>query len=181
MDGSKIFRDNAAPTLPENHDDARSLEEASSTAWQNPRSARQIQPGRFWEEDQREYWQPMPRLIGRESRADRAQSVGRHLFEYGLYPFEKHSSDIPALCGHARRGTFRRTGPQGYHVDFAAAMARMRRIRARIGRRISAERLSALGIDVYLGAARFTGPNTVAVDGTKLRFEKRSLRRDRGR
>lgn len=51
-------------------------------------------------------------------------------------------------------------------------MARMRRIRARIGSRNSAERLRTLGIDVYFGAARFTGPNTLAVDGQTLRFRK---------
>jgi len=62
--------------------------------------------------------------------------------------------------------------PKGISVDFAAAMARMRRIRARIGRRNSAERLSALGINVYFGVARFTGPNTLAVDGKTLRFRK---------
>jgi pyruvate/2-oxoglutarate dehydrogenase complex dihydrolipoamide dehydrogenase (E3) component len=62
--------------------------------------------------------------------------------------------------------------PKDIRVDFAAVMARMRHIRSRIGRRNSAERLSALGIDVYFGAARLTGPNTVAVDGTILRFRK---------
>ena len=37
-------------------------------------------------------------------------------------------------------------------VDFAAVMERMRHIRARLSRRVSPERLSALGIDVYFGA-----------------------------
>jgi len=62
--------------------------------------------------------------------------------------------------------------PKDINVDFAAAMARMRHVRARLSRRASAERLSTLGIDVYIGAARFTGLNAVAVDGQILRFKK---------
>ena len=68
--------------------------------------------------------------------------------------------------------TFGAQIPKDIRIDFAATMARMRHIRARIARRSSAERLSALGIDVYFGAGRFTGPDTVAVDGAMLRFRK---------
>jgi len=62
--------------------------------------------------------------------------------------------------------------PQVITVDFAAAMARMRHIRARLSRRASAERLSTLGIDVYFGMGHFAGRNTVEVDGQLLRFKK---------
>ena len=62
--------------------------------------------------------------------------------------------------------------PKDINVDFAAVMARMRHIRERLSRRASPERLSTLGIDVYLGAGRFTGRNSVAVDGQILRFKK---------
>jgi pyruvate/2-oxoglutarate dehydrogenase complex dihydrolipoamide dehydrogenase (E3) component len=58
------------------------------------------------------------------------------------------------------------------HVDFPAAMQRMRRIRARISRVHSLQRLSAAGVDVFLGEAHFTGTDTLSVDGTKLRFRK---------
>jgi len=61
--------------------------------------------------------------------------------------------------------------PKDIKVDFAAVMARMRHIRARLGRRTSAERLSTLGIDVYFGAGRFTGANSVEVEGQTLRFK----------
>ena len=57
-------------------------------------------------------------------------------------------------------------------VDFAAAMARMRRIRARISRVDSASRLGAEGIALYFGSARFVGPDAVDVDGTRLHFKK---------
>ncbi len=63
--------------------------------------------------------------------------------------------------------------PEGRLPDFGAVMERMRRIRARISHDDSAARYSQeFGIDVYLGHARFTGPDTVHVDGKELRFRK---------
>ena len=57
-------------------------------------------------------------------------------------------------------------------VDFPAVMQRMRRIRARISRVDSVQRLSAAGVDVFLGEAHFIGTDALLVDGTKLRFRK---------
>ena len=62
--------------------------------------------------------------------------------------------------------------PGKIEIDFAAVMQRMRRIRARISRVDSAERLRAAGVDVYFGDARFTGHDAVAVGDTTLRFRK---------
>jgi len=62
--------------------------------------------------------------------------------------------------------------PPGMEVDFSAAMARMRAIRARISRHDAAAHLREQGIDVYLGDARFSGPDTVEVAGNTLRFNK---------
>jgi len=62
--------------------------------------------------------------------------------------------------------------PAGIAVDFPAVMDRVRRIRARLSSRDSAERLAAMGIDVYLGEARFSGPGSVTVGGHVLRFKK---------
>jgi pyruvate/2-oxoglutarate dehydrogenase complex dihydrolipoamide dehydrogenase (E3) component len=41
--------------------------------------------------------------------------------------------------------------PEGVHVNFAAVMERMRKLRARISPNDSAERFRDLGIDVYFG------------------------------
>jgi pyruvate/2-oxoglutarate dehydrogenase complex dihydrolipoamide dehydrogenase (E3) component len=57
-------------------------------------------------------------------------------------------------------------------VDFAAAMERMRRLRAGLSAIDAAERFRGLGVDVHLGEARFTGPDTVEVDGRRLRFSR---------
>src|SRR5450759_1496751 len=62
--------------------------------------------------------------------------------------------------------------PVDIHVEFPAVMQRMRGIRARISRNDSVRRLVSAGVDVFFGAARFTGSGTLSVDGTKLRFKK---------
>ncbi len=56
--------------------------------------------------------------------------------------------------------------------DFSAVMERMRRIRARISRHDSAARFQDLGVDVFIGSGRFTGRDTVAVEGKELRFSR---------
>jgi pyruvate/2-oxoglutarate dehydrogenase complex dihydrolipoamide dehydrogenase (E3) component len=60
--------------------------------------------------------------------------------------------------------------PTGIVIDFPAVMERMRAIRARLARRAPAERLKGAGIDLYMGHARFAGPDSVAVGDLTLRF-----------
>ena len=62
--------------------------------------------------------------------------------------------------------------PDGFAVDFRAVMERMRRLRAGISRHDSAERFRSLGIDVFIGEARFTGRDRVETGGQTLRFSK---------
>jgi pyruvate/2-oxoglutarate dehydrogenase complex dihydrolipoamide dehydrogenase (E3) component len=62
--------------------------------------------------------------------------------------------------------------PAGVEVDFGAVMARMREIRARISRNDSARRFRDLGVDVFLGEARFLDGRTLEVGGRTLRFKK---------
>ncbi len=65
--------------------------------------------------------------------------------------------------------------PAGVKYDFAAAMARMRKLRARISHTDSAHRYKKLGVDVFIGEGRFTGPYTVEVGGKTLRFKKAAI------
>lgn len=58
------------------------------------------------------------------------------------------------------------------HVHFSSVMKRMRELRARISPHDSVSRFSSLGIDVFLGDARFVDRETVEVDGSKLKFKK---------
>ena len=62
--------------------------------------------------------------------------------------------------------------PGGVTVDFPAVMERMRRLRADISPHDSAARFRDLGIDVFIGSAKFTGPDTVQVGEKTLRFAK---------
>lgn len=74
-------------------------------------------------------------------RAARAWADLRHAKEFGL--------EIPA----------------GVTYDFGAAMARMRKLRARISQNDSVHRYAALGVDVFIGSGRFLGPETIQVEG----------------
>ena len=62
--------------------------------------------------------------------------------------------------------------PAEVRFDFRAAMLRMRRITARISRTDSAMNLAREGIHLFFGTARFTGADTVDVDGVTMRFKK---------
>jgi pyruvate/2-oxoglutarate dehydrogenase complex dihydrolipoamide dehydrogenase (E3) component len=57
-------------------------------------------------------------------------------------------------------------------VDFPAVMERMRKIRAGISANDAADRFKKLGVDVFIGEGKFTGPTTAEVDGKQLEFRK---------
>jgi pyruvate/2-oxoglutarate dehydrogenase complex dihydrolipoamide dehydrogenase (E3) component len=60
----------------------------------------------------------------------------------------------------------------GVDVDFSEAMERMRRLRASISNHDSAERFQSLGVDVFVGNGRFVGPSAIAVNGSRLEFDR---------
>ena len=62
--------------------------------------------------------------------------------------------------------------PVDPQIDFAAAMQRMRRLRAQISEHDSAERFRKLGVDVFIGTGRFVDAKTIEVDGKRLRFDR---------
>lgn len=67
-------------------------------------------------------------------------------------------------------------GGAGLAFDFPAAMERMRRLRASISRHDSASRFrDELGVDVFIGQARFVGPDCIEVDGTPLFFQRAAI------
>ena len=73
-------------------------------------------------------------------------------------------------------GEFGVRGLEGVHIDFAAAMGRMRRIRAELSSHDSARRFSEeLGVDVYMGEGKFLGPDTIEVGGKKLVFARGAI------
>ena len=108
----------------------------------------------------------------------RVALVERHLMggdclNYGCVPSKAviRSSRIAADIRAA--GRFGVKVPAGAEVDFPAVMERMRRLRAQISHHDSARRFrDELGVDVFLGEARFSGARTVEVAGNTLNFKK---------
>ncbi|MGV8986185.1 MAG: mercuric reductase [Cypionkella sp.] len=82
-----------------------------------------------------------------------------------------HAGRIGAVLNHATEiwGEDREKPAQ---LDFALAMAKMHRARARIAGYYSVPMLAEAGVDIFFGAAHFTGPNVLRVADTELRFRK---------
>lgn len=73
----------------------------------------------------------------------------------------------------ARASKARFGGPDAVGAgDYRMVVDRMRRIRAEISDVDGAERFRSLGIDVYLGEARFESGDAVLVDGARLSFRR---------
>lgn len=103
--------------------------------------------------------------------------VERHLLggdclNYGCVPSKAiiRSSRVWADLRDASR--FGLKVPLGTEVDFPMVMERMRRLRSDISHHDSARRFRDLGVDVFLGTARFSGPLSVVVAGQTLNFAK---------
>jgi pyruvate/2-oxoglutarate dehydrogenase complex dihydrolipoamide dehydrogenase (E3) component len=62
--------------------------------------------------------------------------------------------------------------PRDAAGDFGFAMERMRRLRAGISKVDSAEGARKAGVDVFLGDGRFVSPDTIEVNGKRLRFRR---------
>lgn len=76
------------------------------------------------------------------------------------------------VAAEARRAGSVGVRVRDVEVDFAAVMERMRRLRSQIAPHDGAPRLAELGVDVFLGSARFTGRTTVEVAGATLEFAR---------
>jgi pyruvate/2-oxoglutarate dehydrogenase complex dihydrolipoamide dehydrogenase (E3) component len=62
--------------------------------------------------------------------------------------------------------------PEGVTVDFEHVMQRLRKIRSHISRNDSAQRFKDLGVDVFMGSAKFISDGVIEVDGVKLNYKK---------
>jgi pyruvate/2-oxoglutarate dehydrogenase complex dihydrolipoamide dehydrogenase (E3) component len=97
---------------------------------------------------------------------------GGDCLNYGCVPSKALLRCARAVAEVNRADEFGVRVPGPVVVDFPSLMQRMRRLRAGISRHDSSERFRRLGVDVFLGEARFTGHDTVEVGGQTLRFAR---------
>lgn len=98
--------------------------------------------------------------------------LGGDCLNVGCVPSKAIIRGARAVAAVREAGAYGVRVPPGMAADFGAVMERMRRLRADISPHDSAQRFADLGVDVYLGAAKFTGADTVEVGGQTLRFAK---------
>ena len=119
--------------------------------------------------------------IGTAGLGGKAALIERHLLggdclNFGCVPSKSIIRSAKVIGELRKAAELGITVPDGVQVDFGAIMARMRGLRADISHDDSLGRLVRDGVEVFLGEARFTGPDTVEVfDGVErqtLRFAK---------
>jgi pyruvate/2-oxoglutarate dehydrogenase complex dihydrolipoamide dehydrogenase (E3) component len=100
------------------------------------------------------------------------RALGGDCLNFGCVPSKALLRCARAAAEARRAADFGVRVPGPVEVDFPAVMARMRRLRADISRHDSAARFRGLGVDVFLGAAHFSGRDSVTVGGQELRFAR---------
>ena len=115
--------------------------------------------------------------VGAAGLGARVAIVERHLLggdclNYGCVP-SKALIRAARAAADARNGqAFGVRSTSASTVDFPRVMERMRALRASIAPNDSAARLAGLGIDVFIGEARFVSREAVDVHGAKVRFSR---------
>ncbi len=107
----------------------------------------------------------------------RVALVERHLMggdclNVGCVPSKCLLRSARAAADARDAGRFGVRVPPGVEVDFPAVMERLRRLRAGISKHDSAKRFTELGVDVFIGPASFSGPDTIDLGGQTLRFKR---------
>ncbi len=99
-------------------------------------------------------------------------ALGGDCLNVGCVPSKALLASAKRAAAVRAAGAYGVRVPGGTTVDFPAVMERMRELRAGIAPHDSAKRFKDLGIDVFLGEARFKDPSTLVVEGTELKFAK---------
>ncbi len=98
--------------------------------------------------------------------------MGGDCLNVGCVPSKSLLRCARAVADVRDAGRFGVEVPAGVRVHFPAIMERMRQLRAEISPHDSAARFRSLGVDVFLGQARFSARNTVEVAGKTLPFAR---------
>jgi pyruvate/2-oxoglutarate dehydrogenase complex dihydrolipoamide dehydrogenase (E3) component len=98
--------------------------------------------------------------------------MGGDCLNVGCVPSKALIRAARAAADVRRASQFGVRVPGGAGIDFGAIMQRMRRLRAGISKHDSAGRFRELGVDVFLGPARFTAADAIEVNGKTLKFAR---------
>lgn len=90
----------------------------------------------------------------------------------GCVPSKSIIRSSRMIAGMKNADEFAGNCPSSVATNFKEVMHRMRRIRARISIRNAVSELKDLGVEVFLGSASFTSPNSVSVGDAVLKFKK---------
>jgi pyruvate/2-oxoglutarate dehydrogenase complex dihydrolipoamide dehydrogenase (E3) component len=101
-----------------------------------------------------------------------AEFLGGDCLNAGCVPSKALVAAGRALAGARAASSLGVQGAEDARADFPAVMARLRAARARLSEHDSAQRLASLGVHVFLGQGRFSGPETLEVGGATLRFSR---------
>jgi pyruvate/2-oxoglutarate dehydrogenase complex dihydrolipoamide dehydrogenase (E3) component len=98
--------------------------------------------------------------------------MGGDCLNFGCVP-SKALIRASRVCGAINRAPEYGIAPAAAaHAEFGAVMERMRRLRAELSANDSAARFKSLGVDVFLGDARFVGRDVAEVCGKRLNFSR---------
>jgi pyruvate/2-oxoglutarate dehydrogenase complex dihydrolipoamide dehydrogenase (E3) component len=97
--------------------------------------------------------------------------MGGDCLNYGCVPSKAILRAARAVAEVRAAGRFG-VRASDVQVDFPRIMERMRRLRAKISPHDSAKRFRDLGVDVFMGEAKFVGSQAIVVAGQQLQFAK---------
>ena len=97
--------------------------------------------------------------------------LGGDCLNFGCVP-SKTLIAASRTAAEVRRADRYGVKPAPGEVDFAAVMERVRRVRGEISHHDAVGKFRDMGVDVFLGEATFTGPDTIEVNGQMLRFAR---------
>lgn len=101
--------------------------------------------------------------------------MGGDCLNFGCVPSKALIRSARAAAAVRDAGRFGVEVPSGVRVNFPAVMERMRQLRVQLSPTDSANRFRGLGVDVFLGDARFVAPDCVEVGGKRLKFRKAAI------
>ena len=158
--------------LPDDSDDRTLLENVRPGTWENPQPRGKYDLVILGAGPAGMFAAVKAATLGAKVALIERNLLGGACLNFGCIPSKTIISTSRLYAEMRNAEHFGARVPGEIKVDFPAVMERMRSIRARISRSVSAMELTSMGVDVYFGEASFRGADAVTVDGKSLRFKK---------